>query len=109
MDGLHVVHVIDSLVPGGAEMSLAAMAPELVRRGTRLDVIALKTRPGLRDGLVNAGATVTELAGSRRTWWRSVAELVRELRPDLVHTTLFEADIAGRIGARLASTTALSN
>ena len=108
MDGLHVVHVIDSLTPGGAEMSLAVTAPQLIQRGIRLDVVALKTRPGLRDRLVEAGATVTELHGNRRTWWRSVAELVGERRPDIVHTTLFEADLAGRIGARRAGTPVVS-
>ncbi len=102
MPGRHVVHVIDSLTPGGAEMSLAVMAPELVALGVRLDVVALKARPGLRDQLVAAGTTVTELTGSRRTWWRSVTEILRERRPDVVHTTLFEADVAGRIGARRA-------
>jgi glycosyltransferase involved in cell wall biosynthesis len=108
MDGLHVVHVIDSLIPGGAESSLAVMAPELVRSGVRLDVVALKQRPGVRTALVEGGAQVVELEGSRGTWWRSVAGIVRERRPDLVHTTLFEADLAGRIGARLAHTPVVS-
>ena len=105
---LHVVYVIDSLAPGGAESSLAAMAPGLVSRGVRLDVLALTARPGLQDALRNGGATVTEVGGSRRTWWRQVHALVRERRPDLVHTTLFEADLAGRVGARLAGTPVVS-
>src|SRR5262245_39834049 len=71
MDGLHVVHVIDSLTSGGAESSLAIMAPELVRKGVRLDVVALKTRPGVRDALVEGGAHVIELEGTRATWWYS--------------------------------------
>ena len=108
MDGLHVVHVIDSLVSGGAESSLAVMAPELVARGVRLDVIALKQRPGVRPALVAGGAGVTELDGDRSTWWRSVARIIRAQRPDLVHTTLFEADLAGRIAARLAHTPVVS-
>ncbi len=105
---LHVVYVIDSLVPGGAESSLAAMAPGLVSRGVSLDVVALTSRPGLQDALRDAGATVTELDGSRRTWWRQVRALVRDRRPSLVHTTLFEADLAGRLGARLAGTPVVS-
>jgi glycosyltransferase involved in cell wall biosynthesis len=105
---VHVVHIIDSLAPGGAESSLAAMAPALVSRGVRLDVIALTARPGLQDALRNAGATVTELDGSRLTWWQQIHALVRERRPALVHTTLFEADLAGRVGARLAGTPVVS-
>lgn len=108
MGPLHVVSVIDSLTPGGAESSLAAIAPRLVSRGVRLDVVALTARPGLQDALREAGATVTELDGSRRTWWRQVRTLIQERRPDLVHTTLFEADLAGRLGARLAGTPVVS-
>ena len=84
------------------------MAPGLVQSGTTLDVVTLKSRPGLRDQLKEAGATVTELTGSRSTWWPKVANLVRDRHPDLVHTTLFEADLAGRIGARLAGVPVVS-
>lgn len=105
---MHVLYVIDSLARGGAESSLAAMAPGLVARGVRLDVVTLIPRPGVQDALLRAGATVTELSGSRRTWWRQVHTLVRDLRPDLVHTTLFEADLAGRIAARLAGVPVVS-
>jgi len=99
---LHVVHVIDSLAPGGAEVSLTTLAPALVHRGVRLDVVALKATPGLQPALGDAGVVVTELSGSRRTWWRQLQVLLRERHPALVHTTLFEADLAGRIGARLS-------
>jgi glycosyltransferase involved in cell wall biosynthesis len=105
---LHVVHVIDSLTAAGAESSLAAMAPGLVASGVRLDVIALTARAGVQDLLREAGASVTELDGSRRTWWRQVHTLVRQSRPDLVHTTLFEANISGRIAARRAHTPVVS-
>lgn len=105
---LHVLYVIDSLRRGGAESSLAAMAPGLVQAGTRLDVVTLRSRPGLQEQVRDAGATVTELEGSRNTWWYGVANLARERRPDLVHTTLFEADLAGRIGGRLAGVPVVS-
>ena len=102
------MYVIDSLTQGGAETSLAAMAPGLVGRGVALDVVALTSRPGYQDALERAGATVIELSGSRLTWWRQIRTLARERRPDLVHTTLFEADLAGRVGARLARTPVVS-
>lgn len=100
--------MIDSLAPGGAETSLAAMALGLVRRGVRLDVIGLTARPGVQQALQDAGASVTELDGSRTTWWWQIRSLVRARRPDLVHTTLFEADLAGRVGARLAGAPVVS-
>jgi glycosyltransferase involved in cell wall biosynthesis len=105
---LRVLYVIDSLTRGGAETSLAAMAPGLVGRGVDVDVVALKSRPGIQDAVQSTGATVTELTGSRRNWWRQIQTIVRERQPDLVHTTLFEADLAGRIGARLAGTPVVS-
>lgn len=106
--GLRVLYVIDSLTRGGAETSLAALAPGLVGRGVDLHVVALKSRPGIQDAVERTGASVTELSGSRRTWWRQIQTIVRQRRPDLVHTTLFEADLAGRIGARLAGTPVVS-
>ncbi|MFM8305446.1 MAG: glycosyltransferase [Actinomycetota bacterium] len=106
--GLRVLHVIDSLARGGAETSLAAMAPHLLERGVALDIVALRDRPGLEDRVRSSGASLTVLTGTRRTWWHQVRTIVRQRRPDLVHTTLFEADLAGRIGARLAGAPVVS-
>ena len=39
----------------------------------------------------------------------AVRRLVGEVEPDLVHTTLYEADIAGRVGARLAGVPVVSS
>jgi len=101
MTGPHVLYVIDSVVPGGAERSLAAMAPHLVARGVRLDVAYLKDRPGLQAELAAAGAELHCLDGSggRAGWARRATRLARRRRPDLIHTTLFEGDIAGRVAA----------
>lgn len=100
---VHVLYVIDSLdASGGAESSLAAMAAPMVTKGLRLDVAYLHERPGVHDELRSAGATLFSLVGPSRTAARRVAELTRSRAPDLVHTTLFEADVSGRIGAALA-------
>jgi glycosyltransferase involved in cell wall biosynthesis len=100
--GVDLVYVIDSLAGGGAETSLAAVAPSLVGHGVQLHVVSLKPVLGVQEALRDAGATVTELQGSRRTWWRQLHRVLEEQRPSLVHTTLFEADVAGRIAARLS-------
>jgi glycosyltransferase involved in cell wall biosynthesis len=98
---VRVLYLIESLAPGGAESSLAALAPFYPERGVELEVAYLHDRPGLHDRLRAAGAPLTSLAGpgGRRGWIRRAVQLVRERRPDLVHTTLFEADIAGRLAA----------
>ena len=48
-DRVRVLYVIDSLVPGGAERSLATMAPHLIARGVDLDVAYLKDRLGATE------------------------------------------------------------
>jgi glycosyltransferase involved in cell wall biosynthesis len=103
---VHVLYVIDSLVPGGAERSLAAMAPHLIARGVRLEVATLHQRRGVEDELTAAGADLVCLAGpgGRIGWVRRAQGLIRDRRPDLVHTTLFEADLTGRVAAVLRRT-----
>jgi glycosyltransferase involved in cell wall biosynthesis len=109
--GVRLLYLIDSLGPGGAERSLAAMAPAYVRRGVQLDVAFLIDRPGVHADLEAAGARLFPLAGhfGRAGWaWRA-ERLIAARRPDLVHTTLFEADVAGRIGASLARVPVVSS
>jgi glycosyltransferase involved in cell wall biosynthesis len=99
---VRVLYVIDSLIPGGAERSLVALAPHLLSRGVTLDVAYLHRRPGLQDELRAAGAELYCLAGpaGRAGWFWRVHQLAGMRRPDLLHTTLFEADVAGRMAGR---------
>lgn len=97
-----MLYVIDSLAPGGAETSLALLAPHLEGHGIELHVAYLHEREGLHDDLRGAGATLHHVAGGRVSRVRRLTRLTRDVDADLVHTTLFEADIAGRVAARLA-------
>ena len=108
---MHVLYVIDSLGVGGAELSLATMAPHYAAAGVALDVAYLRERAGLQGALRAAGADVLSLAGpgGRVGAIGRVARLIRARRPDLVHTTLFEADVAGRIAAGLTRVPAVSS
>lgn len=108
---MKVLCLIDSLLPGGAEQSLVAMAPHLVRGGIDLQVATLHDRDGLQDQLIDVGIDVTCLAGpgGRIGWVRRAARLVQQHRPDLVHTTLYEADLAGRVAATLTGTPVVSS
>lgn len=110
-DRLRVLYLIDSLVPGGAERSLVAMAPHLTAGGVQLEVATLHQRPGLQDELVGFGVPLHSLAGrgGRVGWAGRAARLIRARRPDLVHTTLFEADLAGRVAAMLCRTRVVSS
>jgi glycosyltransferase involved in cell wall biosynthesis len=107
----HVVYLIDSLVRGGAEQSLLTLAPHYIRRGIRLDVAYLHERNGLRDALRSVGVKTFSLAGGggRLGWIRRARRLLEAGSPHLVHTTLFEADIVGRIAGYLVGLPVVSS
>lgn len=97
---MKVLHVIDSLEPAGAERSLVAMVPALQSHGVRSAVVHFGAGPGLADELRVAGTDVVRIS-ARGRWSRiwELSQLVGRVRPDLIHTSLFEADIAGRLAA----------
>jgi glycosyltransferase involved in cell wall biosynthesis len=109
---MRVLYLIDSLAAGGAERSLAALAPAYAERDLRLTVGYLHERPGLHRHLEAAGAAVAPLDGHGGMAGAAVRarRLVDATRPDLVHTTLFEADLVGRVVAgRVPVVTSLVN
>jgi glycosyltransferase involved in cell wall biosynthesis len=78
------------------------LAPHLVGQGIDLHVAYLVEGDGLRAEIERAGVPVLSLAepgAGRRRWLARTVDLVAELRPAVVHTTLFEADLAGRRAA----------
>jgi glycosyltransferase involved in cell wall biosynthesis len=100
---LRVLAVIDSLARAGAEQSLVAAAPHLLADGVDLHVAYLAERDGLRAALEGTGTAVhppgTAAVQDRRARYRLVSQLVADVRPDVVHTTLFESDLVGRAAA----------
>ena len=99
---LGVLQLINSLAPSGAERSLAALARHLVKEGIDVHVAYLIERGGMRADLERSGIPVHSLAdgpATRRAWAARTMALVAELQPAIVHTTLFEADLAGRRAA----------
>ena len=96
-----VLVVIDSLGFGGAEKSTAMLLEPLIRRGFDMEVATLHTRPGHQDVVRDLGVRLHELAGDRgrASALRQLRKLVESRQPDLVHTTLYDADILGRLAA----------
>lgn len=109
--GPKVLYVIDSLSRSGAEQSLVSMAPHLLSLGIDLEVAYLLERPGLLGELRDSGVVTHTVAAatSRRARITALRELIRSRKPALIHTTLFESDIAGRIAARLAGVPSVSS
>ncbi len=110
---MRVLQVIPSLAGGGgAERSLQALAPLLASR-IELHVAFFEPRDHLRYELESSGAVVHALEfGSRGAVYAGLSKLVRDLAPELIHTTLLEADIIGRAAAarrRTPVTSSLAN
>ena len=80
------------------------MVPRFTTAGLTLDVAYLRERPGLHDELRSGGARLIPPHGGegRVAVARRLAKLIRDRAPDLVHTTLFEADLSGRLASVLA-------
>ena len=108
---MRVLHLIDGLAAGGAETSLAEIAGDLISRGVELHVGYFADRRDVEGRLNEAGATTWPMvdATSRRRRVVASRQLLQRLRPDVVHTTLYEADIAGRAAARWSGVPVISS
>lgn len=98
---MRLLYLIDSLTTGGAEQSLLALSPRYAELGISLDVAYLHERPGLHAQLAATGATLhlVDTGRGRLRSLRHVRSLLRSTGADLLHTTLFEADVTGRLAA----------
>lgn len=98
---LRSLHLINTLGAGGAERSLAELLPDLRRRGFDPVVAVLKrTTEGVEDQIIGAGIDLHHIGVS--SWHGRIAQvrrLVKQLRPDIIHTTLFESDVIGRLAS----------
>ena len=99
-----VLHVIDQLEQlGGAEASLLALLPRLAVGDQRHGVVVLRGAIPEREGLTAAGVEVFDgsTGQSRLANLRTVTRATARFRPDLIHSTLFESDLAARlVGAK---------
>ena len=111
MSRLRVLAFIDSLAVGGAERSLVAIAPEYRDLGVDLHVAYLRDRIDLAGELESYGAIIYHVARrERRTAWvRGARRLIRDVDPDVVHTSLYNADIVGRTAAAFINVPVVSS
>ena len=98
---LRVMYILTVLAPGGAERCVANLATGLDRR--RFDASVVGLRGGAIMGeLREAGVRCESLDLCCRCDAGALARLARRMRetgPDIVHTHLFHADLAGRLAA----------
>jgi glycosyltransferase involved in cell wall biosynthesis len=99
-DMLPVLCVINSLGPGGSERSLAELLPGLMSNGIRPSIVCLKDRrDGVEPSIRELGCEINFLTGSISKQVRHLRRILQRELPRLVHTTLFEADVVGRVAA----------
>ncbi len=93
---MRVLAVINGMGTGGAERSLAESIEPLAKRGVDVEIAVLHRR---REGVENAVAqstTVHDLPGTWRNKLTGLRTLLQQGSFDLVHSTLFEADVLSR-------------
>jgi glycosyltransferase involved in cell wall biosynthesis len=108
-----VLHVIETLGHGGAEHQLSVITGALDRGRYESVVCHLFEPAHLAERIRAQGVEVHGLGlpRSKRSWPAAVArlsEVIRRTRPDLVHTSLFEADLVGGTAARIAGVPAVN-
>jgi glycosyltransferase involved in cell wall biosynthesis len=98
---MRLLYVINGLGTGGAERSLAELLPYLGPAGIETTIVVLVGgREGIESDVVGGGYDVRFLRASNMpSRIRALRRLVRNERPDVIHTTHFEADVCGRLAA----------
>ncbi len=107
---MRVLFVINGLDEGGgAERSLIEILPRLTAKGVEGRVACLKVLPDPYGARELGETEVILLPSTLPSRLVSLRSEVRRFRPDLVHTSLFEADIAGRVSAWGSGTPVLTS
>ena len=97
---VRVLLAINSLGTGGTERSVSELVVPLRERDIEITFACLESHPGVEDIVRRSGIRV-DVLGTRspRAVIPALHRMIRELKPDLVHTALFESDVFARIAA----------
>lgn len=96
---LRVLYFINGLGTGGAERSLADLLRPLRRRGIDVTMACLYERTEGVQRQVAPSFEVKVLRQGFWQWFRDARRLIRDVSPHVIHTTLFESDLLGRLSA----------
>ncbi len=95
-----ILYLITELDIGGAEKNLYRLATSLGARGWDVEVAALSGHGEVGSWLESEGVSVhyVEMESKLRvSWFARLARTIRVAKPDVLHTFLFHANIAGRV------------
>ena len=102
---MKIIHVINTLSAGGAELHLLTLCRHLKQHGAEIIVICLKENikgsRSLRADFDTEGFRIINLEADRRYSFRflkPLIDIVRHERPHIVHTHLPRADFAFALG-----------
>lgn len=108
---MRTLHLINSLGAGGAERSLAELLPDLTAHHIEPTVAIFdRTSEGVEHVVLEAGIEIVHIGEPGwTTRSKLVSQLLADRRFELVHTTLFEADVIGRLAAARRRTPVLTS
>jgi len=99
-----ILHLIPDLGLGGAQRLLCYLAAAMERKRHRLSVVYWGEADALRKELEALGVEVVRLEGVGRSLARlafAFGRHVKDTRPDIIHTHLFDADLIGIVAGRV--------
>lgn len=99
---LRVLHIIPTLGIGGTERQLVGLLPRMDRARFRHSVCFYTRTESLEKTLHDAGIPTVffdKFSMPPWTFFRRLRRVIREVRPDIVHTWLYSANVWGRMAA----------
>ena len=108
---MRIVFIITGLSTGGAEMMLLKVLARLDRQRFSPHVISLTTRGELAPRIAALGIPVDALGMKPSlpgpSGFFRLVRMLKRLKPDVVHTWMYHADLLGGLATRLAGVTAI--
>ena len=101
---IHVMHIIDSMTFGGAEVLLRDLTRALLARDIRVSV-CYNTHGPIAQEIAAMEVSIMRLSHFGRVDPLLLGRIftrIRQNKPDIVHTHLFKSDLHGRLAARMA-------
>ncbi|MCZ6744213.1 MAG: glycosyltransferase [Alphaproteobacteria bacterium] len=103
---MKILHVITGLSTGGAEMMLFKLLSRLVRENVGNEVISLTGIGPVGERIAGLGVKVHALGMGRALpsplKFFSLARMIRESQPDIVHAWMYHANLLAGVAAKFA-------
>lgn len=105
MLNVKILHVITGLATGGAEKQLLHLAIELKRKGFDQTIVSLidlgATGQLMRDAGLDVRALRMAIGPSVFIAFARLVAIIKSVRPDILQTWLYHADVVGLLAARI--------